>query len=185
MQRQPCGENGKYKFILDYQCNLTKFVILRALKSKSADEVAKKLVAIWCEYDSPLIIHTDNGREFENRLMRELSDRWKFKIVHGLPRNSQAQGSVEAANKTVQNLLFKWMRDNNTSNWKEGLQYVMFSKNQGDHAGIGRSPYAAMFGDTARTAVSSLIPKEIFDTLQNEHDLEQVSLFTSLVIVQF
>lgn len=37
---------GDYKFILNYQDHLTKFVILRALKRKSADEVAAELVDI-------------------------------------------------------------------------------------------------------------------------------------------
>lgn len=172
MQRMPCAE---YKFIFNYQDNLSKFVILRALKTKSAAEVAEKLIEIWCEYDAPLILHTDNGREFENQLMRELADRWSFKIVHGLPRNSQAQGSVEAANKTVENLLFKWMEDHNCRDWKEGLKYVMFAKNQAVHAGIGRSPYCAMFGDTARSLVYPLIPKSVLETLQSEDDLKQVS----------
>lgn len=175
LQRQACGENGEYKWILNYQDNLTKFVILRALKSKSAVEVADKLIEIWCEYGSPLILHMDNGREFKNQVMKALADRWKFKIVHGLPRNSQAQGSVEAANKTVEKLLFNWMEDNNTLNWKEGLKYVMYSKNQAMHSGIGRSPYAAMFGETARTELTSLLPQPVLDSLETEEDLEQVS----------
>jgi len=34
------------------------------------------------------------------------------KIVHGKPRHSQTQGSIERANQDIQNLLRAWMYEN-------------------------------------------------------------------------
>ncbi len=58
--------DGDYRFIMTYQDNLTKFVILRPLKNKTAVAVAEELVDIFCIFGAPRILHTDNGREFNN-----------------------------------------------------------------------------------------------------------------------
>ena len=42
-----------YKFILNYQDCFSKFVVLRPLRSKTADEVAQCLVHIFCEHGPP------------------------------------------------------------------------------------------------------------------------------------
>lgn len=44
-----------YKFILQYQDHLSKFVQLRPLHSKTAVEVAKVLVDIFCIFGAPSI----------------------------------------------------------------------------------------------------------------------------------
>ena len=58
MQSEPDGE---YKFILNYQDHLTKFVVLRPLKTKTADEVSDTLLDIFCLFGVPNILHIDNG----------------------------------------------------------------------------------------------------------------------------
>ena len=51
-------------------------------------------------------------------------------IVHGKPRHSQSQGSVERANQDIENKLASWMKDNNTTKWSDGLRFIHFSKNR-------------------------------------------------------
>ena len=71
MQSQP---DGPYRFILNYQDHLTKFVQLRPLKSKSAEAIAEALVQIFHIFGAPKILHTDNGREFANKVTIEQGD---------------------------------------------------------------------------------------------------------------
>lgn len=90
-----------------YQGYLTKFVILRALKTKTAEEIAYNLKDIFSIFGAPCIFHTDNGREFKNTVVRELAKSWpEVKIVHGKPRHSQTQGSVE---KSIQDIKTCWL----------------------------------------------------------------------------
>jgi hypothetical protein len=71
---------------------------------------------------------------------------WKdVKIVHGKPRHSQTQGSVEKANQDIQNMLTAWMQDNDSNKWSEGLPFIQFAKNTTYHEGIRQSPYEALF----------------------------------------
>jgi len=60
------------------------------------------------------------------------------KIVHGKPRHSQSQGSVERANQDIQNMLIIWMQTSNVKSWKEGLRFVQLMKNKALHSGIQR-----------------------------------------------
>lgn len=76
---------------------------MKALKSKTAEAVAKKLTKIFAIFGAPRIFHSDNGREFANKVIKELVSKWpECKIVHGKPRHSQSQGSVERANRDIE-----------------------------------------------------------------------------------
>lgn len=173
MQTNP---DGQYKFILQYQDHLTKFVQLRPLCSKRAVEVAKVLVDIFCIFGAPSILQSDNGREFVNQIIEELKIMWPgLLIVHGKPRHSQSQGSVERANQDMQNMLMTWTATNKCTKWSEGLRFIQFMKNRAYHAGIKRAPYAAMFGTDAKLGLSSSsIPEQIAKILQTEEDLEEI-----------
>lgn len=65
LQTRPDGE---FKFILVYQDHLTKYLRLRALKRKTAKEVAYNLLDIFADLGAPCVLHSDNGREFANQV---------------------------------------------------------------------------------------------------------------------
>ena len=83
-----CNEvNLSYKFLLVYQDHLTKFIVLRTLKQRTAEEVVRTLMDIFCLIDSPHILQSDNGREFKNiNLATMIRELWPgCKIVHVSP----------------------------------------------------------------------------------------------------
>ena len=109
-----------------YQDHLTKFCLLRALSTKRAEEVAFNLVDIFTIFGAPSILQSDNGREFTNSVINNLVVLWPgLKIVHGKPRHSQSQGSVERANQDIENMLSCWMADNETDKWSDGLRFTL------------------------------------------------------------
>ncbi|XP_068129756.1 SCAN domain-containing protein 3-like [Hyperolius riggenbachi] len=173
MQSNP---DRQYKFILNYQDHLTKFILLRPLKSKTAAEVAYQLLDIFTIIGAPSVLQSDNGKEFVSHVINELKSMWpELKLVHGKPRHSQSQGSVERANQDVQNMMMTWMQSNESTHWAESLRFIQFMKNRSFHQGIHQSPYEAMFGCTAKVGLStSNLPKEIVDKLVTEEDLEKI-----------
>ena len=52
-----------FKFITVYQDHLTKFVVIKPLKTKTAEEVAYNLIDIFTLLGAPSILQSDNGRE--------------------------------------------------------------------------------------------------------------------------
>lgn len=177
MQTEP---DGPYKFIMNYQDHLTKFVFLRALKTKRAEEVAYNLMDIFCITGAPCLLHSDNGREFVNKIIDSLADMFQAKIIHGKPRHSQSQGSIERANQDVRDILITWMQETQSSKWSEGLRFVQLKKNRSFHRGIQRTPYEAMFGTRLINGLTdSNLPLEIVQKLQDEEDIYKLQTTVS------
>jgi len=73
---------------------------------QTAEKVAYQLLDIFCKVGAPFILQSDNGREFANKIIKNLADMWPgMKLVHGEPRHSQNQGSVERSNQDVRDML--------------------------------------------------------------------------------
>ena len=167
--------DGGYKYILNYQDCFSKLVILRALKTKTAAEVADCLVNIF-EHGPPSLLQTDNGAEFSNKLlMARIKQLWTGTvIVHGKPRHPQDQGSVERANGDFKNMLYARLRDvkKELNQWVGELPYVQYSKNNAYHSGIRTTPYRVHFGRApADLSVDMTLPKEVVERLETEDDL--------------
>lgn len=173
MQTQP---DGDYKFILVYQDQLTKFVNLRPLTHKRAEEVARVLLDIFTTFGAPAILQSDDGREFANEVVEEVCNMWKdLKIVHGKPRHSQSQISVEHANQDIKNILGTWLQENKTKKWSEGLKFIQFIKNRTFHNGIKCSPYEAMFGSKPKIGLNNWVhPTHVVANIKTEEGLKKV-----------
>ena len=172
---QSC-KDGNYKFIMNYQDHLTKYSVLRALRTKTAEEVAFNLIDIFSLFGAPTILQSDNGREFVNSIINELQSMWPgLKIIHGKPRHSQSQGSVERSNRDIGEMVRAWMVDNETKNWSQGLRFCQFQKNTSLHSAIKQSPFEAMFGHVAKIGLSSSnLPNSVIESINSEEDLLQI-----------
>ena len=86
MRTAPDEEN---KWILNHQDHFINWV---GLKQKCAKEVANNLVSIFYTLGTPNILQSDNGKEFDNKLLLEtLNALWpSTKIIHGKPRKPQS-----------------------------------------------------------------------------------------------
>ncbi|CAF4046187.1 unnamed protein product [Rotaria sordida] len=171
---QSCPD-GPYKFILNYQDHFTKFCSLKPLKPKTAAEVAYQLLDIFTTFGAPEILQSDNGREFVAKVIQELAIMWKdLKIVHGRARHPQSQGSVEQCNQDVKLLMGTWIRENNCTNWAQGLRFVQFQKNSCHHRVLGNSPYSVLFGNQPKIGLASTsLPPLIFNNLSTEEELQK------------
>jgi len=143
---QSCAD-GKYKWVLNAQDHLTKYCHLRPMTSKCAVEVAKELYFIFSEFGAPIILQSDNGTEFRNKVVKSLKTLWPgLEIVHGRARRPQTQGSVERSNGDWQGIFGTWMREHKTTNWTLGLPIVQHPKNRKFHRGINNTAYNTLFG---------------------------------------
>jgi len=172
MQSEP---DAYYQFTMNYKDHLTKFTILRPLKSKTDEEVVYQLMDIFCMFGALFILQSDNGHEFANKIIQNLAEIWPgIKLVHGGPRHSQSQGSVEISNQDVRGMLVAWMFDN-TETWSEGLRFTQSKKNRDLHSGINTSPCEAMFGTAQRIGLGdSLLTEDMYSSTETEEELEQL-----------
>ena len=145
-------EDNGYKYILNYQDCFSKFIVLRALKTKSAEEVCEHLISIFCEHGAPHIFQTDSGGEFTNNMLNTtlLTEWTSTRFVQGRPRKSTDQGSIERANQDVEKLLYARLKSlkKSMNRWVSELKYVQYTKNTVKHSALGRSPFEVHFGST-------------------------------------
>ncbi|XP_035207888.1 KRAB-A domain-containing protein 2-like [Stegodyphus dumicola] len=156
--------DGNYKFILVYQDHFTKFVILRPLQTKRAEENAMHFLNIFLLFGAPRVLQSDSGRDFCSKLIDDLKITWpELKIVHGKPRHSQSQGSVERA----------WMQDNQSTSWSHGVKFIQFIKNRALHSSTQRTLLEVMFGCASRVGLDTApIPREVLDAVEDEQQFE-------------
>ena len=135
--------------------------------AKRASEIIYQLLDIFSVFGAPSILQSDNGREFVNSVITELSALWDgLKIVHGKPRHSQSQGSVERANRDIEDMLMTWLQSNSTTHWGDGLRFIQVMKNRAYHEGIKCSPYEAMFGQPMKVRLkTSNLPDDAIDDI--------------------
>jgi hypothetical protein len=169
MQSQP---DGDFKWILHYQDHALKFSVLRALVSKEASTVANELFMIFCLIGAPLILHTDNGKEFTASVILALQVLWpSMQLINGRARHPQSQGSVERGNQDVEKMIFAWMGEHTSPRWSIGIHVVESQKNGRFHEGIKAIPYKLMFGQDQQIGVAAMHIDEA--TLARLNDIEQ------------
>ncbi|CAG8479711.1 24431_t:CDS:2 [Cetraspora pellucida] len=66
-------------------------------------------------------------------------------IINEHPRHLQSQEIVKRANGILQINLGKWIEDNQTSNWTEGLPLIIYAMNIQTSCATGKSPYFLVF----------------------------------------
>lgn len=164
--------NEKFKYIMIYQDNLTKFIVLRPLKHKLVEEVAYNLIDIFTLLGAPCIIQSSHGRDFSNDVVNCLRGLWpELKIVHGKPNHSQE--NEEQVKQDVTNMLITWMQDQKSSDWSEGLRFIQLMKNRTYHSGIKMTSYEALFGTKIKVGLSEKMADNAALNIDSEEDLRE------------
>ena len=93
----------------------------------------------------PLVIHSDQGREFENGLMKSLMKLGCTK-TRTAPYHPESDGMIERFNRTCLMMLSMFVNDRQ-DNWHELLPFVMHAYRTSVHESTGYSPFRLMMGE--------------------------------------
>ena len=130
---------------------------------------------IFCDAGPPHILHSDNGRKFNNELLfSTLTQKWPTqKIIYGKPPHPESQGAVERANRNIKGALFTTMHDNsNDVCWVKYLRWVQLHKNISYHTCIRMTPYKAVYNKKPSFCLAHFgILHEHWDQINSEQDL--------------
>ena len=75
-----------FKYICHVRDHFSRFSWARAMSTKRACEVASFLFEIFAIFGAPLILHSDNGKEFVADVIYEVVGLWSgVKIINGRP----------------------------------------------------------------------------------------------------
>lgn len=138
-----------HRYLLTIQCNLTKFAEAIPLFNASAESVACALSEHFItRYGCPLIIHTDQGRNFLSRLMKFLCQIFKIKQIRSTAFHPQSLGSLERAHREFIGYIKHYI--NNYRNWDDWVRFALFSYNNSYSQAIKSTPHELVYGCKAR-----------------------------------
>ncbi|EIE90565.1 hypothetical protein RO3G_15276 [Rhizopus delemar RA 99-880] len=149
----------------------TRYIILRPLKNKQSDTVAKELIKIFGDYGIPKIIQSDNGREFKNSLMHSLSKHLGIDRRYSTAFHSRGNGVSESAVKTTLNTIRK-MVNSNSNDWDDVLPIVQLASNYKIRHRSKSAPFSLMFARRLNS-FEDYGDQSIADTIPNRPVTEQ------------
>jgi hypothetical protein len=113
-------------------------------------KLAKAIFSEWfCKFDIPAQIHTDGGKEFVNKLYRELFDLLNIEHTKTTLAHPQCNAQFEVFNKTVKKYLASLV-DDTMLDWENFLPALMLSYNTCYHSTIATTPFELLFGAKPR-----------------------------------
>jgi hypothetical protein len=129
------------------KCHFSKFVWIRGLKAKSADEAADELIKWLNDNGYISILACDIEGEFEGKVIEVCKQRG-IKIIRGRPYHTQSQGSIEIANRTFERWLQAIRADTSIQSWMQLLPLIAWVINTTPTSALpkGNTPYEIWFG---------------------------------------
>ena len=114
----------------------------------------------------PSVIHSDQGREFENRIMQELCLLGGAHMTRTTPYHPESDGMVERFNRTLL-MMLAMFAGKNRDDWDDLLPAVMMAYRSSVHESTGFSPYRLMFGEECTLPMDIGLPRDQLDTSES------------------
>ncbi len=113
------------RYIITCTDYYSKWAEAAALSSKAAVEVAGFLYSLFCRHGVPVLIMSDQGREFVNKLNDELFMLTGVRHYISTAYHPQTNGLDERFNQTLQRTLLKMVQENDgTSTWTQSCLLI-------------------------------------------------------------
>lgn len=147
----------------------TKLTYAVAAKDQTASTVAKHLVQDWFfKYGVPKRIHSDQGRNFEGEVVKELCKLYNIKKSRTTPYRPEGNGQTERFNRTLHNLL-KTLEADKKKKWPRYLPELLYMYNATPHSSTGYAPFYMMFGREATLPIDLMLEfQDSTETLETD-----------------
>ena len=144
------------------------------LPDKTAISVADAFFSnIVCRFGMPSVIHSDQGWEFENKVMHELCILGGSHKTKTTPYHPESNGLVECFNRTLLMMLAMFAGEHK-DDWDDLLPPVMMDYRSSVHESTGFSPYRLMFGEECMLPMDIGLPRRQPDLAEDVSTLYDV-----------
>ncbi|XP_056243780.1 uncharacterized protein LOC130176621 [Seriola aureovittata] len=132
--------------------------------NQTAKQVAKKLWDnVFCIYGFPERIHSDQGANFESKLISELLSLAGVAKSHTTAYHPMGNGQTERFNRTLGSML-RSLPLAAKQHWAQQIQTLTFAYNATVHETTGYAPFYLMFGRIPRLPVDMVFQQVLKDT---------------------
>ena len=148
--------------------------------NQTAKQVAKKLWDnVFCFYGFPERIHSDQGANFESKLISELLSLTGVAKSHTTAYHPMGNGQTERFNRTLGSML-RSLPLAAKQHWTQQIQTLTFAYNATVHETTGYAPFYLMFGRVSRLPVDMVFQQVLKDTNVVDYKTYASKLMASL-----
>ena len=156
---------------MDY---FTKWGEAYPIPNMEAATVANMLTnEMFFRFSPPERIHSDQGRQFESKLFKEVCRILQIKKCRTSPYHPQCDGLIERYNRTLLDMLATTSKGN-PNDWEKFVRPVCFAYNTSIQASTGYTPYYLMYGREARLPIDLQFGTSFSDTLSSDLYVQQL-----------
>ena len=151
---------GGYQYVLiitDHFTRYTQAVPCRNMTAKTTAEVVFNSFIV--HYGMPQRIHSDQGPNFESKLIKELCSVAGIAKSRTTPYHPMGNGQCERFNRTLLDMLGT-LELSEKQDWKSYIAPLVHAYNCTRHETTGRSPFFLMFGREPKLPVDILFGAE-------------------------
>ena len=143
--------------------HFTRFAQAYPTRDQKASTVAQVLWSKFiCNYGFPERLLSDQGRNFESGVVRELCKLTGTAKSRTSPYHPQGNGMTERFNRTLIGLLGSLDREAK-ADWKSHVETMTHAYNCTRHDATGHTPFFLMFGRHPRLPIDLLLDKVVID----------------------
>ena len=137
------------RFILSVIDHLTRFVILIAIKDKAPRTIVRhRIERVVSVIGAPATLHSDQGKEFENELVKELELVFGYKKTRTAAFRPQGNSVLERVHSTIHKMLALYS-NLSFDNWAELLPFAQLAHNTAYSTTLLETPHFLMCGRAA------------------------------------
>ena len=145
--------NRTESYVVTIIDHLTRFAVLIALPDKKEQTIAKFLVKrIFGIFGPPETLHSDQGPEFENKVVKQLQNVFGYEKTKTTPYRPQGNSVSERMHSTLHAMLSMYSNIEQ-DNWAEVLPFIQLAHNTSFSSTMHKTPFFLMFGRKARSPI--------------------------------
>ena len=149
----PSESGNSYVLVMIDQ--FSKWIECVALPNQSADLVAREFFNHFVvTFGCPLTIHTDQGKNFDGNLFKELCEILQITKTRTTPYHPSSNGQVERYNRVIAQILRCYI-EGKVRNWDKDLPTLVMALHASENKSTGYTPNKLMLGREA------MLPAEI------------------------
>ena len=177
------------KYVLVIGDYFTKWTEAYAVPNQKSRTFAQKIVNEFvCRFGAPESLHSDQGRNFESTLLKEVCTILGIRKTRTTPYHPENDGMVERLNRTLTATLAKYV-DKHQKDWDLYLPQALMAYRSSEHESTKYTPNRLMVGREIRLPAdvifgrapdhqpeTSQYARELRDSLEEVHEYARQNL---------